>query len=129
MKTNVNIKKTSQKRNVKNISQVHGKEEKPQPTTLDQIWGDTGLWKYNTMEIEEYQTELRELNKTDLQAHATKIGLIPVDSKEMLTKRLLREFKRHVSSYNLPVDKTPNARRNDLKSVSEKVKSILAEGR
>jgi hypothetical protein len=128
MKTNVNIKKASRKRSIKNISQAHGKEEKTQPMTLDQIWGDTGMWKYNTMDIEEYQVELRDLNKTDLQAHATKIGLIPVDSKEMLTKRLIREFKRHVSSYNVS-NKTPNATRNDLTGVSDKVRNILSEGR
>jgi len=126
MKTNVNIKKTRRKRSVKDITQAHGKEEKAQPTTLDQIWGDTGLWKYNTMDAEEYQNELRELNKTDLQAHATKIGLIPIDNKEMLSKRLLREFKRHVSSYNVS-NKTPNAKNDG--DVSAKVKNILAEGR
>ena len=126
MKTNVNIKKTRRKRSVKNITQAHGKEEKAQPTTLDQVWGDTGLWKYNTMDAEEYQSELRELNKTDLQAHATKIGLIPIDNKEMLTKRLLREFKRHVSSYNVS-NKTPNAEKD--RNVSARVKNILAEGR
>jgi hypothetical protein len=128
MKTNVNIKKASRKRSVKDISQVHGKEEKPQPMTLDQIWGDTGLWKYDTMDIEEYQNGLKELNKTDLQAHATKIGLIPVDSREMLSKRLIREFKRHVSSYNVS-NKTPNSTRNDLTGVSDKVRGILSEGR
>jgi len=126
MKTNVNIKKTRRKRSVKNITQAHGKEENAQPTTLDQIWGDTGLWKYNTMDAEEYQSYLRELNKTDLQAHATKIGLIPIDNKEMLSKRLLREFKRHVSSYNVS-NKTPNAEKD--RNVSAKVKNILAEGR
>jgi hypothetical protein len=44
----------------------------------------------------------------------------------MLSKRLLREFKRHVSSYNVS-NKTPNAKNDG--DVSAKVKNILAEGR
>ena len=86
-------------KDVKNLSQTHGQAEEFTPTTLDQIWGDTGLWKYNTMELGEYNEQLQEMTKTDLQAHATKIGLIPVDSREMLTQRLVREFRRHVNSY------------------------------
>ena len=38
----------SRKKSIKDISQTHAKEEF-QPTTLDQIWGDTGssdLWDY-----------------------------------------------------------------------------------
>lgn len=123
MKTTVNINKGNKKRKMK---QIHGKEDSSStPTTLDQIWGDTGLWKYNTMELEKYNEQLQEMTKTDLQAHATKIGLIPVDSREMLTQRLLREFRRHVNSY----DNRQDQNIDNSNKVSSDVKKILAEGR
>ena len=126
MKTIVNITKGNKKR-IKKMKQIHGKQEKTstKATTLDQIWGDTGLWKYNTMKSEEYSEQLQEMTKTDLQAHATKIGLIPIDSREMLTQRLTREFKRHVHSYENRADKAIDNSNN----VTSNVKKILAEGR
>jgi len=123
MKTTVNINKGTKKRNMK---QIHGKEDSgSKPTTLDQIWGDTGLWKYNTMELGEYNEQLQEMTKTDLQAHATKIGLIPVDSREMLTQRLVREFRRHVNSY----EDRKESNTDNSNNLSSKAKKILAEGR
>ena len=117
---------TASKKKLENLSQTHGKEENGvQPTTLDQIWGDTGLWKYKTMDSEEYTDYLKNLNKSDLQAHATKMGLVPVDNRDTLTQRLVREFKKHVSAYTTPTHKDPTA---DGK-VSEEVRKILREGK
>jgi hypothetical protein len=109
---------------MKTFSETHGKVDKEKPTTLDQIWGDTGLWKYNTMDFGEYRKYLRDLNKTDLQAHAKKVGLVPVDERSILNKRLLAEFKRHVSSYS-GLSKS----KKELDPVSDEVKKILSEGR
>ena len=87
---------------VKEMKQAHGKEEKGLPSSLDQIWGDTGLSKYKTLDEKKYVKELDEFNKTDLQAHATKIGLIPIDNTAELKKRLVREFRKHVAKYEVP---------------------------
>jgi len=65
------------------------------------------------------------MTKTDLQAHATKIGLIPVDSREMLTQRLVREFRRHVNSY----EDRKESNTDNSNNLSSKAKKILAEGR
>ena len=40
------------KKTTKN-SQTHGKVETP--NSLDQIWGDTGISKYGTLNLEEYK--------------------------------------------------------------------------
>lgn len=126
MKTSITINKTNKKRNTKSMKQIHGKKESAsKPTTLDQIWGDTGLWKYSTMNLDEYSDQLQEMTKTDLQAHATKIGLIPVDSREILSQRLVREFKRHVSSY----ENRPDISTGTAGEISSEVKKILSEGR
>lgn len=103
------------------LSQVHGKVENP--ITLDQVWGDTGKNKYGTLDPKEYEQKLNEYNKSDLQAHALKVGLVPIDNKENLIKRLKQEFLRHISQFKA----RPNI--DNSKGNSKKIKDILAEGR
>lgn len=114
------------KKKVKNIgelSQTHGKIEEKEYRTLDQIWGDDGIRKYKTLDESEYLLSLKEMNKSDLQAHASKFGLIPVDDRETLIKRLVREFKKHTSLYNVPKQKI-----NYVK-LDKTAKDVLSEGR
>ena len=117
-------RKTTKKKSVKNLSQTHGKEEKFEPTTLDQIWGDDGLNMYGTMVEDKYETEIDEMNMSDMQAHASRVGIIPVDNRNTLRERLLREFRKHVASYRKPVD---NA--SPEPSVTKEMRKILSEGR
>lgn len=106
-----------------NKSQTHGKIETP--NSLDQIWGDTGISKYGTLDLQEYKKYLNDLNKSDLQSHASKIGLIPVDNLTILKERLEREFTKHVSAYTA---KASNDSQKEEK-ISKEAKNILAEGR
>ena len=107
----------------KNMKQAHGKNEFV-PTTLDQLWGDTGTGrKYNTLDETEYLAYIQDMNKSDLQSHAVRIGMIPVDNRETLEKRLLKEFRVHVAGYTVPQIKTKS------KVPSKEVEKILAEGR
>jgi hypothetical protein len=64
------------------------------------------------------------MNKSDLQTHATQVGIIPVDNRDMLTQRLIREFRNHVNSFRAPLES-----RQSNKTVSKEVRKILAEGR
>tara|TARA_Y100000310_G_scaffold333401_1_gene410879 strand:- start:2390 stop:2767 length:378 start_codon:yes stop_codon:yes gene_type:complete len=120
------VTKASKKvKKVKQLAQTHGKlDGESVPSTLDQIWGDTGLTKYKTMDVEKYEEQLGEFNKTDLQAHATKIGLIPVDNTIELKKRLVREFKKHVSKYQATAQKP-----RDHKALNTEALKILSEGK
>jgi len=96
-------RKTTSGKKLKNMSQTHGKDEsiqpKFEPRTLDQVWGDTGLGKYKTFDESIYRERLDNMAKTDLQAHATRVGLVPIDNRSTLTQRLMREFKKHVNSF------------------------------
>ena len=92
-------------------------------TTLDQIWGDTGLGKYGTHDPAEYKTYIYSLNKSDLQAHAQKVGLLPSDNTPVLLSRLEREFARHVMAFSAPVEKKAKGK------ASAAVLKILSEGR
>jgi len=110
--------------NLNNLSQTHGKTEEFTPTTLDQVWGDTGTWKYSTMDETDYRGFIESLPKSDLLAHAQKIGLIPIDDRTQLMKRLVTEFRRHVSTYRLQAGNNPNP-----KPLSKEAEKILKEGR
>jgi hypothetical protein len=104
-----------------NLSQTHGKVEKA--ITLDQVWGNDGKAKYGTLDVEEYDNYLKGLVKSDLQSPAVKIGLVPVDNRETLVKRLKQEFVKYVSQFK----GRPSI--NNAKKLSKEVKNILAEGR
>ena len=109
---------------VDSLSQAHGKEEKYEPTTLDQIWGDDGTSEYGTLDYENYQQKIFDMNMSDLQAHASRVGIVPIDNRNMLTDRLLREFSRHVSSF-----KKPSEDLQENQNIPKKIRDILAEGR
>lgn len=117
----------SKKKSPKKIMQTHAMEEKSEfeKTTLDQIWGDEGNSKYGTLDESTYTTQIKAMNKSDLHSHAIKLGILPVENRELLTNRLLREFKKHVLSFRKP--KQTSAKKPQ--DVSQAVKSILAQGR
>ena len=112
---------------VEEMSQTHGKEEKPLYTTLEQIWGDTGISRYGTFDENEYAEELRSMTKSDIQAHANKLGLVPIDNRTELVKRLMKEFIYHKSRYStIPADIQVN---NITSNLSPEVRKILSEGK
>lgn len=135
---NSNAKKTASKRGksakkatkkttkLDNLSQAHGKDEsvKYQARTLDQVWGDDGMWRYTTLDEGEYKQNLKEMTRSDMYAHASKVGIIPGENLEQLKNRLLKEFRRHVSLYRVPVDQG-----KDSQKVPLKVRKILEEGK
>lgn len=122
-KTGSKTKKNSKENNKQNM-QTHAKEERFQPTTLDQIWGDNGNTKYGTTDLEVYINKISDMNKSDLQTHANLIGLVPVDDREILTRKLVSEFKKYVSGFTRPLS-SPKA----PPFVSKEVARILAEGK
>ena len=86
------------------------------------MWGDTGGSRYGTLNVEEYKNQLQGMNRTDIQAHATRLGVVPVENREMLEKRLTKEFEKHTASYRKP--DSPKT-----KEVSAEAMRILSEGR
>ena len=117
--------KKTKRSKIDNLSQAHGKEETFKPTTLDQIWGDDGTSEYRTMDESVYRQELDNYNKSDLQSHASKKGLIPIDDRKLLTERLVGEFRKHVNQYRIPMDGLDNSSEN----LSESDRRTLEEGR
>lgn len=119
-----NKAKGAKKKPLESLSQIHGKEETFEPTTLDQIWGESGNTKYGTTDVNDYVRKLEDMNTTDLQTHAHVIGFVPVDDRVVLMKKLIGEFKKHISGFRKPTGQLPHAR-----PPSDEVKKILSEGR
>ena len=57
-------------------------------------------------------------------AHASRVGIVPIDNRNMLTDRLLREFGKHISSFQKPVEDL-----SEQQNIPQNIKDILAEGR
>lgn len=124
---NTTIKKKRGRPSKKEMLQIHGKEEnnnKKQPSSLDEILGET-LSIYTANSSEEYRRQLTEMNMTDLQSHAYKIGLVPTPDRKVLTDRLVQEFVKWNSRYG------SNVTTGKIKSVEDldsKAQKILREG-
>ena len=116
--------KASTKKGLKNLSQIHGEEEKFQPTSLDQVWGEDGSSTYGTMNDAEYERQIDEMNMADMQTHASRVGIIPIDNRSTLRDRLLREFRKHVANYRKPIHHPTPPEEVDAQTLK-----ILSEGR
>lgn len=110
------------------MMQIHGKDENTLPSnipsSLDEILGEK-LSIYTAKNTEEYRGQLAEMNMTDLQAHAYKIGLIPTQDRKILSDRLVNEFIKWNSRFQ-----SPNSDVN-IKSITEldnQAQKILREG-
>lgn len=108
---------------MKDLTQTHGKLEEYEHKTLDQILGDDGSSKYKTLNLDKYTAYLNDLNKSDLQSHATTVGLLPIDNRELLCKRLIKEFRKYTSSYKLP-----KLERSEI-NLDKQARDVLSEGR
>ena len=117
-------KRKTRKKSVSEMSQTHGKVEKFKPTTLDQIWGNDNLSRYSTLNYEEYQQNLKAMDKSIMREHAIDLGLVPIDNVAVLQERLLAQFRAYICQYVPIPDQTPE----DHPKTSEKILKILREG-
>jgi hypothetical protein len=90
---------TKKKLDLNTAEQAHGRVETKSFTRLEQIWGDDGFWKYNTLDRGQYEDLLKNMNTAELRNHASKLGVMPVASRDRLLKRLVIEFAKHAAIY------------------------------
>jgi hypothetical protein len=109
-------------------AQIDGKAEERAPQnkfgSLDQILGET-ISKYKATTTDEYRSQIAEMNQTDLQSHALKIGLIPIEDRKVLVGRLVQEFERWRSTM-VPQGTITNDKK--LEDMNERIRKILREG-
>ena len=113
------------KRKEKTVTEAHGKEETTQPTLLEQVWGFNELSKYGTVDKATYERQIDEMNRTDLESHARKVGVVVVESTARLKGELVKAFDSYVFYLRKPAPKAPSAKGE----VSDEVRRILSEGR
>lgn len=125
------MSKTKKNVTLVTASQVDGKA---QPNTagtpnsiygsLDQILGEN-ISVYKARDVVEYRQQIADMNQTDLQSHALKIGLIPVEDRKVLVARLVQEFERWQVRM-LPQGSVAGGA--TLADMNENVRKILREG-
>lgn len=124
--------KKTQKPKLEDLDFMDGKaapDTKGNVTTIDEILGATvgNPFRVKTLEELEYKID-KEMNLADMQALATKVGLLPVSERHLLRKRLVDEFKRDLRR-RTPYKFTSIAAKENMKlDMSSKVKKILGEG-
>lgn len=124
---NTQIKKKRGRPSKKEMLQIHGKEEInniKKPSSLDEILGET-LSIYTATSSDEYRGQLAEMNMTDLQTHAYKIGLVPTPDRKVLTDRLVQEFIKWNSGHGSNVIQ---GRIKSIEDLDAKAQKILREG-
>ena len=109
----------------KKIIETTGKEESLEPTTLEQIFGYNEMARYNTMNASEYEARLLEMNRTDLESEARRVGAIIVEDTTRLRNNLAKEFNGYVASLRKPKSTTNKM----TKPLSKAAQAILNEGR
>ena len=72
----------------------------------------------------EYERQIDEMNMSDMQTHASRVGIIPIDNRSTLRDRLLREFRKHVANYRKPIHHPTPPEEVDAQTLK-----ILSEGR
>lgn len=101
-------------RKLDKLAQIDGKIEKQKPTTLEQLWGGTGISNYGTLDEKVYEDKLDKMNLADLQVHAVNYGLIPKDDPKILKQRLMNLFRSHISKFKeRPTPLRPNPKKLD----------------
>lgn len=81
--------------------------------------------RYGTTDLNVYKEELDEMNKSSLLKHAANLGvLVPKDNVSRVKETLISEFKKYISSFEIPKNKLKKE-----KKITKEIAAILAEGR
>jgi len=99
--------------------------------TLDALVGESFSNPYGQSNEADYENYINGLNSTDLHRHAEKVGLVPSVERRVLKDRLLREFRKFLSSRSLiPESLARNHMFNDSSAsqLSASARRILREG-
>lgn len=80
-----------------NIEHINGKEFKDKVIELEKILGVQEVNPFKTTEPQVFEDRLADMNYSEMQALAMRVGLSPYLQKPQLKKALFKEFK----SYNL----------------------------
>lgn len=104
-------------------NQTHGAVESP-----NSIYDIIGYKHspYQSSNAEEYKASIAVMHPTDLQEHATKVGVIPVDNREQLLSLLEKKFIQYQGLFRS--SRTEGGVRMSAKAIEE-TKNLLRFGK
>jgi hypothetical protein len=114
------------KNSLNELTQITGKISTNQPTTLDQIWGESGMSKYGNLTEEEYKEKINEFSRNELEIHARQIGVIVSEETDRLRNELLKEYRIFKQSLSIPYT---SLGKNNKETVDKLADAVLKEGR
>ncbi len=98
--------------------------------TIDEIMGVTTSGPFKANSLAEFETQIADMNLADMQALATRIGLLPVHDRVVLKQRLLGEYKKdRVKKMPYDISSAVGPGQGLKQDVSDRAKRILNEGR
>jgi hypothetical protein len=83
----------------KQLKQTHGAAEGPK--SAYEIIGYKGN-VYKTNDVEVYKKQLLAMNFSDLHEHAISCDVVPIENRELLTTRLVKEFLTKTGLFHAP---------------------------
>lgn len=115
----------------KDLIETHGKiegevKEKFEPTLLEQVWGVDNQSRYGTEDEDVYASRIKEMTRSDLEAHARHVGVVVVEHSPRLRDKLLGEFRSYISLTYKP---QTTANSDNKNKYSDAVQKIMSEGR
>jgi len=128
------VVKISKAAKLKSLQLVDGKSEDSRTyaniKTIDEIMGIKPQGAFKAKSVAEFEDQLNtQMNLADMQALASRVGLLPIHDRNVLKKRLLDEFKKDLRK-KLPYEVIDAV--SDRSGVSEeheaKALRILKEG-
>lgn len=90
--------------------------------SLNAILGFKGT-KYKTEELTAYEKQLRAMNKLDLQKECIRVGRAPIDNREIMIERLIKDFRQYVAA-----SKSVGVQPTGAVVLSNKSREILSRG-
>ncbi|REK60333.1 MAG: hypothetical protein DWQ49_05865 [Bacteroidetes bacterium] len=101
---NLYMARKKSKKLLEDYMQTHGMDENAPrgPSSLEQVWGNDGTTRYNTLDADVYAARLADMTRVDLQREAQKRGIVPIEDGKKLRDRLIKEFKLYVGSLTMP---------------------------
>lgn len=132
---NKNGEASKTKKEKSKLQFTHGALPVKQPSTIEELLGNTGKTKYRYLDdpfsVDEYTKYLNNLQPTDLESHAAEFGLLgditETSGRQRLKNKLIHEFQLHASRFRAPSNQTI-----DLEKVMNQdvdIKTIMSRGR
>ncbi len=93
------LKKVINKKELKQVATGKLENEPTQYSNLYQMLGDTGLNKYGTLDVTEYEAKLNKMDTSELHRHATQNLIKPIHNRQLIIRSLVGKFQVYANQF------------------------------